>query len=58
MAIAIEIAREGREGRRIGPLFTLASADAVLAPSRALIPLPPAFLSVTCRVYDKDVGIR
>jgi diadenylate cyclase len=32
-----EIAREGREGRRIGTLFTLGDADAVLARSRSLI---------------------
>jgi diadenylate cyclase len=37
LEIAIEIAREGREGRRIGTLFTLGNADAVLASSRALI---------------------
>jgi diadenylate cyclase len=35
--LAIEIAREGREGRRIGTLFTLGSADAVLELSRPLI---------------------
>jgi len=35
--LAIEIAREGREGRRIGTLFTLGRADAVLAHSRPLI---------------------
>jgi hypothetical protein len=35
--LAIEIAREGREGRRVGALFTLGHADAVLACSRALI---------------------
>jgi DNA integrity scanning protein DisA with diadenylate cyclase activity len=34
---AIEIAREGREGRRKGTLFTLGDAEAVLASSRALI---------------------
>jgi DNA integrity scanning protein DisA with diadenylate cyclase activity len=32
-----EIAREGRERRRIGTLFTLGDADAVLARSRSLI---------------------
>jgi diadenylate cyclase len=37
IALAVEIAREGREGRRIGTLFTLGDADAVLAKSRALI---------------------
>jgi DNA integrity scanning protein DisA with diadenylate cyclase activity len=35
--LALEIAREGREGRRIGTLFTLGHADAVLAHSRPLI---------------------
>jgi diadenylate cyclase len=35
--LAIEIAREGREGRRIGTLFTLGRADAVLVHSRPLI---------------------
>jgi DNA integrity scanning protein DisA with diadenylate cyclase activity len=36
LEIAVEIAREGREGRRIGTLFTVGAADAVLASSRAL----------------------
>ena len=35
--LAGEIAREGREGRRIGTLFTFGDADAVLARSRPLI---------------------
>jgi len=35
--LAIEIAQEGREGRRVGALFTLGSAEAVLACSRPLI---------------------
>jgi DNA integrity scanning protein DisA with diadenylate cyclase activity len=35
--LAIEIAREGREGHRIGTLFTLGDADQVLAHSRPLI---------------------
>ena len=35
--LAVEIAREGREGRRIGTLFTLGDEEAVLAKSRALI---------------------
>lgn len=37
IGLAVEIAREGREGRRIGTLFTLGDEDAVLARSRALI---------------------
>lgn len=35
--LAVEIAREGREGRRIGTLFTLGDAEAVLERSRPLI---------------------
>ena len=35
--LAIEIAREGREGRRIGTLFTLGSPEAVLQNSLPLI---------------------
>lgn len=37
LELAAEIAREGREGRRIGALFTLGHADGVLACSRTLI---------------------
>ena len=35
--LAVEIAREGREGRRIGTLFTFGDSDAVLTQSRPLI---------------------
>ncbi|MEO8131177.1 MAG: diadenylate cyclase [Bryobacteraceae bacterium] len=35
--LAVQIAREGREGRRIGTLFMLGDHEAVLARSRALI---------------------
>ena len=35
--LAIEIAREGREGRRIGTLLTLGAHEAVLEHSRSLI---------------------
>jgi diadenylate cyclase len=37
LELAIEIAREGREGRRIGTLFTLGHPDDVLTHSRPLI---------------------
>jgi|SRR6202451_3403008 diadenylate cyclase len=37
IGLAVEIAREGREGRRIGTLFMLGDAEAVLARSRPLI---------------------
>ena len=35
--LAVEIAREGREGRRVGTLFTLGDENVVLAKSRPLI---------------------
>ena len=37
IGLAVEIAREGREGRRIGTLFALGDEKAVLARSRPLI---------------------
>ena len=37
IGLAVEIAREGREGRRIGTLFTLGDEEAVFTKSRALI---------------------
>ena len=37
LELAIEIARKGREGRRVGTVFTLGNEDAVLARSRPLI---------------------
>ncbi len=37
IALAVEIAREGREGRRVGTLFMLGDEDAVLSRSRPLI---------------------
>jgi diadenylate cyclase len=40
--LAVEIAREGREGRKIGTLLTVGDADSVLAHSRPLI-LDPLF---------------
>jgi len=42
IGLAVEIAREGREGRRVGTLFTFGDEDAVLAKSRPLI-LDPLF---------------
>ncbi len=37
VTLATEIAREGREGRKIGTLFTVGDADAVLKRSRPLV---------------------
>ena len=47
--LAVEIAREGREGRRIGTLFTLGDEQAVLAKSRPLILDPLSEHSETLR---------
>jgi len=37
IVLAIEIAREGREGRKVGTLFVVSDADSVLRHSRCLI---------------------
>lgn len=37
ISLAVEIAREGREGRKIGTLFTISDSRAVLARSKCLI---------------------
>jgi diadenylate cyclase len=37
ITLAVEIAREGREGRKIGTMFTVYDADAVLQRSKCLI---------------------
>jgi diadenylate cyclase len=42
MVVAIEIAREGREGRRIGTMLTVGDHEEVLRRSRCLIPDPLA----------------
>ena len=42
IVLAVEIAREGREGRRVGTLFTVGDADEVVKRSRNLI-LDPLF---------------
>ena len=47
--LAVQIAREGREGRRIGTLFTFGDEDAVLAKSRSLILDPLSGHSPTAR---------
>jgi DNA integrity scanning protein DisA with diadenylate cyclase activity len=55
--LALEIAREGREGRRIGTLFTVGHADAVLAASRALI-LDPLAGHAPARTHISDPDLR
>ncbi len=55
--LAVEIGREGREGRRIGALFTVGDAERVLARSRPLILDPLAGHPRERRVVT-DVSLR
>ena len=55
--LAIEIAREGREGRRIGTLFTVGAEADVLERSRCLILDPLLGHSPDARQID-DAGLR
>src|SRR5207248_2625496 len=57
LELALEIAREGREGRRIGTLFTVGKTDAVLAASRALI-LDPLAGHAPSRTHITDPDLR
>ena len=55
--LAVEIAREGREGRRIGTLLSFGDAEAVLARSRPLILDPLAGHSDAVKSID-DANLR
>jgi DNA integrity scanning protein DisA with diadenylate cyclase activity len=55
--LAVEIAREGREGRHIGTLFTYGAADAVLKESRPLI-LDPIALHPPSARHITDANLR
>jgi diadenylate cyclase len=57
LELALEIAREGREGRRIGTLFTVGKAESVLAASRALI-LDPLAGHTPARTHITDPNLR
>lgn len=57
LELAVEIAREGREGRRIGTLFTLGAAEAVLNESRPLI-LDPIALHPRAARHITDANLR
>jgi len=57
IGLAVEIAREGREGRRIGTLFTLGDEDAVLARSRPLI-LDPLSLHPASSRHITNLNLR
>ena len=55
--LAVEIAREGREGRRIGTLFTFGDEEAVLAKSRSLI-LDPLVGHPELSRHVSDLNLR
>jgi diadenylate cyclase len=55
--LAVEIAREGREGRRVGTLFTLGDENAVLARSRPLI-LDPLLGHPVALRQVRDLNLR
>ena len=57
IGLAVEIAREGREGRRVGTLFTLGDEDAVLARSRPLI-LDPLSGHPESSLHVTDLNLR
>ena len=57
IGLAVEIAREGREGRRIGTLFTLGDEEAVLARSRSLI-LDPLVGHPELSRHVSDLNLR
>jgi len=57
LELALEIAREGREGRRIGTLFTVGKADQVLVASRPLI-LDPLAGHAPARTHINDPDLR
>jgi DNA integrity scanning protein DisA with diadenylate cyclase activity len=56
LTLALEIAREGREGRHVGTIFTFGRAESVLRSSRALILDPLAGQETAARrVSDPDL---
>ena len=57
LALALEVAREGREGRRVGALVTLGAADMVMASSRPLI-LNPLSGHVPAATHITDRRLR
>jgi diadenylate cyclase len=57
LELAVEIAREGREGRRIGTLFMLGDEQAVLTRSRSLI-LDPLLGHPESSRDLKNLGLR
>lgn len=57
LGLAQEIAREGREGQRVGTLFTIGDAEAVLDRSRPLI-LDPLAGHTPAATHISDPRLR
>lgn len=57
VVLAVELAREGREGRKIGTIFTVGDAEAVLTRSRPLI-LDPLYGHAKEDKYLSDPNLR
>ncbi len=57
IALAVEIAREGREGKKIGTIFTVFDAGNVLKNSRCMI-LDPLFLHDNAKKNISDPDLR
>ncbi len=57
VALAVEIAREGREGRKIGTLFVVGDSDEVLRRSRPMI-LDPLHGHPDENKYINDPNVR
>ena len=57
ITLAVEIAREGREGRRIGTLFVISDEETVLASSRPLI-LDPLRYHPSSEKHIRDPNVR
>src|SRR6266850_7425846 len=57
IGLAVEIACEGREGRRVGTLFIVGDEDAVLARSRPLI-LDPLFGHPESSLHVANLNLR
>jgi DNA integrity scanning protein DisA with diadenylate cyclase activity len=52
LKLAVEIAREGREGRKVGTIFTVGAPEAVLEASRSIILDPLAGHSASLKRID------
>src|ERR1700687_1447486 len=57
IGLAVEIAREGRGGRRVGPLFPRVDENAVLARSRSVI-LDPLAGRPESSLHVADLNLR